>query len=87
MPSDLTLSRSTVELDLRNARVEAAVDEADFGTLASLGQKPLQHLGQRAHVSAPPRFCSTNVKPPAVLKPRIGGGLRTSNLRVLDLPR
>ena len=35
-----------LELDLRNARIEAAVDEADLGTLARLGEKPLQHLGE-----------------------------------------
>ena len=52
MPSDLTLSRSTCELDLRNARIEAAVHEADLGTLARLGQKALQDLGQLRGVRA-----------------------------------
>ena len=52
MPSDLTLSRSTCELDLWNARIEAAVHEADLGTLARLGQKALQDLGQLRGVRA-----------------------------------
>ena len=51
-PRDFTLSRSTCTSTLRDAGIEAAVHEADFGSLPRLTKQPLQYLRQLSRIRA-----------------------------------
>ena len=85
MPSDLTLSRST-RYSICGMRGSKPLNTKPIsGRLRAAASSSCSTSFKRA-VSAPVRFCSTKVKPPLVLKPRIGGGLSTSTLASLISP-
>src|SRR5947208_331262 len=84
MPSDLTLSRSTWNSICGMRGSKPLYTKPISGRLRASARRPWRTRDNSA-VSAPPRFCSTKVKPPAVLKPRMGGRLRPSTCVALIL--